>query len=167
MSHVRPHGNVMKKCLVQSALNQYRSHSQHRLPAAHSGRNLHGLSFLQPVFQWVSQPTLSAAPNSHLQPPSGWLLQPPPAALALRGHTAGTFVSLSTQRLGLVGAVRSVLRSGCAVGSLIKVQVRSCLALSTSAPNPALNLAPFGRWTLRHKAAQRRLALRWASFGSP
>jgi hypothetical protein len=26
--------------------------------------------------------------------------------------------------------------------------------------NMALNLAPFGRWTLRHKAAQRRLALR-------
>ena len=27
-------------------------------------------------------------------------------------------------------------------------------------PNPALNLAPFGRWTLRDKAAQRRLAPR-------
>ncbi len=30
-------------------------------------------------------------------------------------------------------------------------------------PNPALNLAAFGRWTLRDKATQRRLALRWAS----
>jgi hypothetical protein len=29
-------------------------------------------------------------------------------------------------------------------------------------PNLALNLAPFGRWTLRDKAAQRRLALRSA-----
>jgi len=28
-------------------------------------------------------------------------------------------------------------------------------------PNMALNLAPFGRWTLRDKAAQRRLALRY------
>jgi hypothetical protein len=26
--------------------------------------------------------------------------------------------------------------------------------------NPALNLAPFGRWTLRDKTALRRLALR-------
>jgi hypothetical protein len=26
--------------------------------------------------------------------------------------------------------------------------------------NPALNLAPFGRWMLRDEAAQRRLALR-------
>ena len=33
-------------------------------------------------------------------------------------------------------------------------------AFSHSRPNPALNLAPFSRWTLRDKAAQRRLALR-------
>jgi len=34
---------------------------------------------------------------------------------------------------------------------------------SSVVANPALNLSPFGRWTLRDKAAQRRLALRWAS----
>ena len=34
--------------------------------------------------------------------------------------------------------------------------------MSSLTANPALNLAPFGRWTLRHKAAQRRLALRYA-----
>jgi hypothetical protein len=32
------------------------------------------------------------------------------------------------------------------------------LSNSVSKPNNALNLAPFGRWTLRDKAAQRRLA---------
>ena len=32
--------------------------------------------------------------------------------------------------------------------------------MHTKRSNPALNLAPFGRWTLRDKAAQRRLALR-------
>ena len=31
---------------------------------------------------------------------------------------------------------------------------------STTWANPALNLAPFSRWTLRDKPAQRRLALR-------
>ncbi len=30
-----------------------------------------------------------------------------------------------------------------------------------------LNLAPFSRWTLRDKAAQRRLALRWAARKRP
>ncbi len=29
--------------------------------------------------------------------------------------------------------------------------------------NPALDLAPFGRWTLRDEAAQRRSAPRWAT----
>lgn len=32
--------------------------------------------------------------------------------------------------------------------------------MHTKRSNPALNLAPFGRWTLRDEAAQRRLALR-------
>ena len=31
----------------------------------------------------------------------------------------------------------------------------------TQGSNITLNLAPFGRWTLRDKAAQRRLALRY------
>lgn len=30
--------------------------------------------------------------------------------------------------------------------------------------NPAVDLAPFGRWTLRDKAAQRRSPLRWAAI---
>jgi hypothetical protein len=33
--------------------------------------------------------------------------------------------------------------------------------------NRELNLARFGRWTLREKAAQRRLFLRWASMALP
>ena len=28
--------------------------------------------------------------------------------------------------------------------------------------NPPVNLAPYGRWTLRDEAAQRRLPARWA-----
>jgi len=35
-------------------------------------------------------------------------------------------------------------------------------SMKKPSPNPALNLAPFGRWTLRDKAAQRRSPLRWA-----
>ena len=36
---------------------------------------------------------------------------------------------------------------------------KSLLSLKARS-NMALNLAPYGRWTLRDKAAQRRLALR-------
>ena len=42
------------------------------------------------------------------------------------------------------------------------ITVKTALS-SSPRSNPALNLAPFSRWTLRDKAAQRRLALRWAS----
>jgi hypothetical protein len=34
----------------------------------------------------------------------------------------------------------------------------------TSLPNPAVDPVPFGHWTLRDEAAQRRLLQRWASL---
>lgn len=34
---------------------------------------------------------------------------------------------------------------------------------ATALPKMALNLAPFGRWTLRDEATRHRLAQRWAS----
>ena len=37
--------------------------------------------------------------------------------------------------------------------------------VTTTSHNMPLNLAPFGRWTLREKAAQRRLAQRYVSRG--
>lgn len=43
-----------------------------------------------------------------------------------------------------------------AVGINLLVSAR----VQEMAANPTLNLAPFGRWTLRDKAAQRRLAPR-------
>lgn len=36
------------------------------------------------------------------------------------------------------------------------------LLMHTKRSNPALDLAPFGRWTLRDKVVQRRSALRYA-----
>jgi hypothetical protein len=44
----------------------------------------------------------------------------------------------------------------------IRMQIRH----PPATPNPALNLAPFGRWTLRDKTAQRRLALRYTAVKS-
>ena len=38
--------------------------------------------------------------------------------------------------------------------------MKHAFLIMSTLPNPALNLAPFSRWTLRDKAAQRRLALR-------
>jgi len=40
------------------------------------------------------------------------------------------------------------------------LHIKKAAGRGCNMPNPALNLAPFSRWTLRDKAAQRRLALR-------
>jgi hypothetical protein len=42
----------------------------------------------------------------------------------------------------------------------VKLLAAAFLASSRASSNMALDLAPFGRWTLRDKAAQRRSALR-------
>ena len=52
--------------------------------------------------------------------------------------------------------------SAIAATSPPQSQERSSKVMAaTPLPNMALNLAPFGRWTLRDNAAQRRLALRY------
>ena len=43
---------------------------------------------------------------------------------------------------------------------IFTLPVVSYVRQSKTGANPAVNLAPFGRWTLRDKAAQRRLPLR-------
>ncbi len=66
-----------------------------------------------------------------------------PAAVACGGGSS----SLSAVRCG---AFRGALTSA----------LPSWLAAVSARPNPPVNLAPFGRWTLRDKAAQRRLPAR-------
>jgi hypothetical protein len=44
-----------------------------------------------------------------------------------------------------------------------KLSAAVFVASSRGSSNMALDPAPFGRWTLREKAAQRQSALRWAS----
>ncbi len=56
----------------------------------------------------------------------------------------------------------SAVRCGAFRGALTLV-LPSWLAAASARPNPPVNLAPFGRWTLRDKAAQRRLPARWAA----
>jgi hypothetical protein len=43
---------------------------------------------------------------------------------------------------------------------LFNQTAKGCFSAIAASSNMALNLAPFSRWTLRDKAAQRRLALR-------
>jgi len=64
-------------------------------------------------------------------------------------------------------SVRTItkLQSATVLPALTFVSFRITSPRCRTTPNPALDLAPFGRWTLRDKAAQRRSALRWALTG--
>jgi hypothetical protein len=52
----------------------------------------------------------------------------------------------------------TVIQMPC-LSSAIPLFALSILSRTEPSANPALNLAPSSRWTLRDKAAQRRLAL--------
>ena len=87
-----------------------------------------------------------------------------PALLATPFH----FASVLAQRLG-ASPVARVAQAASRHSRLFLVVLASRFVRqrhtvktapsSSQCSNPALNLAPFSRWTLRDKAAQRRLAL--------
>ena len=78
---------------------------------------------------------------------------------ALAGGLAVRAGGIAAFLVALPSWLPSALLRGLVVSCVVCVScsTRRCWA------NLALNLAPFGRWTLRDKAAQRRLASRWAS----
>jgi len=69
-------------------------------------------------------------------------------------------VALAVQKRSFRGSVTAALRSGAVSPAPTFVPTRFAVPLCSAAPNPALNLVRFAHWTLRDKAAQRRLALR-------
>ena len=97
--------------------------------------------------------------------------QPASGALCRPALLATTFRLASTRAQRLVAP--AVLRVAQAVSQhsrrfsaalvarfVLQSRTQKTAPSSTAWANPALNLAPFSRWTLRDKAAQRRLALR-------
>ena len=85
------------------------------------------------------------------------------------GHTAIQILGVVLTVLG-VAAVAAILGEAlivviAAAGGIVAAVIEGISLTNAifTAPNPALNLAPFGRWTLRDRAAHRPLAQRWAS----
>ena len=103
---------------------------------------------------------------SGAQPTSGALFRPALARTPIR------LASVPAQRLAAPAVLRvaraasrhSPLFSAVRVSRFVlQSHAEKTAPSSTTWANPALNLAPFGRWTLRDKAAPRRLALRYAA----
>ena len=87
-------------------------------------------------------------------------------ASARRGRRlASAKSSLAAVACGSGSSSLSAVRCGAFRGALTLV-LPSWLAAASARPNPPVNLAPFGRWTLRDEAAQRRLPARYAFLRS-
>ena len=106
-----------------------------------SGRSCFSLSSCGGGFLSGAQPSAAA---------------PPRLALARTQHPSSSATARFAQVLSrhLPHVTVAVIRHFV----LQRHSVKSALS-STAWANPALNLAPFSRWTLRDRAAQRRLAL--------
>ena len=100
---------------------------------------------------------------SSAQPASGALFRPALARTPFRlaSARAQRFAASAVLRVAQAASQHSRLFSAALVSRFVlQNHAEKSAPSSTVWANPALNLAPFGRWTLRDKAAPCRLALR-------
>jgi hypothetical protein len=131
-----------------------------------------GGPFVAPAFVPVLPPQASASPGSHstafafgrplsLGRATGVALVRRVSSSARRGRRIASADFHSTGVACGVGGF--VSRGHCAATAPALSRILGALCVQPSRPNPPVNLAPFGRWTLRDEAAQRRLPARWGA----
>ena len=158
--HVGPDGRRMENS-VKIVGHHGRSCHRHRVASPHRGP-VFGRSQLRsallPSAPLSAAETASASPSwKSVRVPS---LAPPAVLSAPFQHRECGRVALAGQRRSFRGGVTIALRSIAVSPAPTFVATRFAVPWHSSAPNPAVDLAPFGRWTLRDEAAQRRSPLR-------
>ena len=116
-----------------------------------SGRSCFSLAARSSGFPSGAQPSVAAQFHPAL------LAAPFRFASALAQRLAASLVGRVAQAASWHPRPFSVVRVSRFV---LQSHAEKTAPSSSQCSNPALNLAPFSRWTLRDKAAQRRLALR-------
>jgi len=165
MSNVGPDGR-RKESSVKAVGHRRRSCNRHRGPMPHCGPVLLRPRLRLSLHSWAplfAVETASTAPSwKAVTVPSSAL----PAVLSapFQRPRCGR-VTIASQRRSFRGGVTAALRSVAVSPPPTLVPPRFAVPRHRPAPNPALNLVRFAHWTLRDKAAQRRLAQRWATHG--
>ena len=141
-----------------------RSCNRHRAPRPLCGLLLQHLRLRLSLYSWAPLSAVATASTSPfwkaVTVPSSAL----PAALSAPfQRTRCGRVTLTRQMRSFRGGVTIALRSIAVSPAPTFLPTRFAVPRCRTAPNPALNLVRFAHWTLRDKAAQRRLALRWAA----
>jgi hypothetical protein len=135
--------------------------SRHRGTGAHSGPVLRRSQLRLASLSWVPQSaaaTASTAPSwKSVEVPSP--AQPAVLSASLQHRRCGR-VTLTGQKRSFRGGVTAALRSIAVSPAPTFVPTRLAVPWRSTAPNPAVDPVPFGHWTLRDEAAQRRSPLR-------
>jgi len=163
MSNVGPDGRRMESS-VKAVGHRSRSCNRHRGTTPHCGPVLQHPWLRSSLYSRASLSTVETAPTTPLRKSVGVPSSALPAVLSapFQVRRCGR-VALAGQKRSFRGGVTAAHRPIAVSPAPTLVPTRFAVPRHSSAPNPALDLAPFGRWTLRDKAAQRRSALRWAS----
>ena len=138
-----------------------RSCNRHRGAKAHFGPVLQSSQLRFALLSWVSRSSAATAPTVPSWKAAGAPSSSLPAVLSAPFHVRRCGrLALTRQERSFRGGVTAALRSVAVSPAPTFVPPRFAVPWRGTAPNPALNLVRFAHWTLRDKAAQRRLALR-------
>ena len=138
-----------------------RSCNRHRGADTHRGPALQRPQLRSPLYSWVSLSAVETAAAAPLRKSVGVPSSRLPAVLSapFQVRRCGR-IALTRQKRSFRGGVTAALRpiavspAPTFVGPCFVVPWRS------TEPNPAVDPVPFGHWTLRDEAAQRRSPLR-------
>ena len=138
-----------------------RSCNRHRGITPHCGPVLQSPQLRSSLFPWSSRPAVEAAPVAPLRKSVGVPSSALPAVLSapFQVRRCGRFALAGQKRL-FRGGVTAALRPIAVSPAPTLVPPRLAVPRHRPQPNPAVDPAPFGRWTLRDEAAQRRSPLR-------
>ena len=115
------------------------------------------------AYPWPSLPTVESEPWVPSLPSVASPLWPPAVPVPSLAHRWLTGVALAFQKRSFRGAVAAALRPIAVSPAPTLVRSHFPVPSQSPQPNPAVDPVPFGHWTLRDKAAQRRSPPRWGS----
>ena len=144
--------------------HRHRSCHWHRDAKAHCGPVLQPPPLRSSLYSWASPSTVETEPTGPLRRFAGVPSSGLPAVLSapFPVRRSGR-VALGGQKRSFRGGVAAALRSTAVSPAPTLARTHFPVPRHRPQPNPAVDPVPFGHWTLRDKAAQRRSPPRSAS----
>ena len=137
--------------------HRHRSCHWHRGAKAHWGPALQPPRLRSSLYSWASPSTVETEPTAPLRRFLGVPSSGLPAVLSAPFQVSRSGrVALGGQKRSFRGGVTAALRSTAVSPAPTLARTHFPVPRHRPQPNPAVDPVPFGHWTLRDEAAQRR-----------